>query len=909
MVRRDSVDKGQRYGFPTAVSGDAVDDYPVKKDPSEAPAIVRWLKPDALMQRVGQYGHPWIGWAFVYGIVLLVFFIYRCTALKALFAMYASVKDGTPSIVLGALTLGLLEDFVCATYFACALWLFDSLKAATVRCFPQLKRPGIAQFISKAVTFLVSWLLFLAMTVPFVADVIIVRLRDMRFTFDIVTMAIDEKDNATSFEVSNDEVVDAVLNAVALVVVATFFAVVRTWAPWADLSNWNPTQLFPQAPYRLCSRSAARVKHKHRPTTKVDQEDFEDSQDSSSPTEDSELDPTNNVLSSRANASKARDGDDQDTERDAANTARYVKIQVREPAQSPELRKLTAADADDDGDNSAGSDATDQYRQYLKRGIITLVGLVFFPMVVVAISQGSTPLIAYSALNTTLNELFKHALQPPVRQVTPEAEDSSLPWVEAFIDYKTEEHTLFGYETLYRRTTGFKGDLAFDVNVSDDNPPNVLVIVVEAFRYHDSHYLVGKEDPSNLFKGSNITITPNFDKWAKRNIALRNFWSSWRTSRSVESLQFAQLPYDSVTKSGMTGGRSGTKLAGLPQLFTAKGYETFFTTGCLTGYDGWDGFLPSHGFDTVWSRDEMMKIAEKDLGIKHGDWDGAEHRGLNWGVHDDLSFQILGDLLINKTKEQQDRVARGQPKKPLYLNHYTISSHVDYKQRPKWYDEAEKPDFSVMYEGEEYVDNIKNYLEMRYFADVEMGKFLDRMAQEGILNDTIIVISGDHGQGPEFGNDVPEDRDVSATRVAGAIIAEGRLGNASGLVIDDATEQYDILNTLADITGVPEGGFEQDGVGRSLKRKTKFGERTVYSNNPTRKMSVVRGHLRLRYDKAMDSMLLHNADTDHDMKNNLLPTLTKEEKDEWIAWRDAGRRINSYYTKRWEGSCLLAAEC
>lgn len=246
MVRRDSVDKGQRYGFPTAVSGDAVDDYPVKKDPSEAPAIVRWLKPDALMQRVGQYGHPWIGWAFVYGIVLLVFFIYRCTALKALFAMYASVKDGTPSIVLGALTLGLLEDFVCATYFACALWLFDSLKAATVRCFPQLKRPGIAQFISKAVTFLVSWLLFLAMTVPFVADVIIVRLRDMRFTFDIVTMAIDEKDNATSFEVSNDEVVDAVLNAVALVVVATFFAVVRTWAPWADLSNWNPTQLFPK---------------------------------------------------------------------------------------------------------------------------------------------------------------------------------------------------------------------------------------------------------------------------------------------------------------------------------------------------------------------------------------------------------------------------------------------------------------------------------------------------------------------------------------------------------------------------------------------------------------------------------------------------------------------------------------
>ncbi|KAG3118080.1 hypothetical protein PI125_g3240 [Phytophthora idaei] len=110
------------------------------------------------------------------------------------------------------------------------------------------------------------------------------------------------------------------------------------------------------------------------------------------------------------------------------------------------------------------------------------------------------------------------------------------------------------------------------------------------------------------------------------------------------------------------------------------------------------------------------------------------------------------------------------------------------------------------------------------------------------------------------------------------------------MIIDDTTEQYDMLNTLADITGVPEGGFQQDGVGRSFKRKIKLGERTVYSNNPSRKMSVVRGHLRLRYDKLTGSMLLHNADTDHDMQNDLLPALTAEERSEWISWRDAGRR-------------------
>ncbi|KAG3231323.1 hypothetical protein PI124_g23582 [Phytophthora idaei] len=182
---------------------------------------------------------------------------------------------------------------------------------------------------------------------------------------------------------------------------------------------------------------------------------------------------------------------------------------------------------------------------------------------------------------------------------------------------------------------------------------------------------------------------------------------------------FGQLPYDSVTKSGMTGGQRDTKLSGLPQLFQAKGYETFFTTGCLTDYDNWDAFLPAHGFDTVWSRNEMKKLAESDLGIKHSDWDGPEHRALNWGVHGDLSFQLLGDLMVNKTKAQKSRMATGEAKKPLFLNHYTISSHVDYKQRPKWYANADKPDFSALYDGQKYAHNIKNYLEMRYFTDMD----------------------------------------------------------------------------------------------------------------------------------------------------------------------------------------------
>ncbi|KAF1791700.1 Alkaline-phosphatase-like, core domain [Phytophthora cactorum] len=695
---------------------------------------IKWNALKEVVHRVKNadlWTRPWLGWAFVYAFVLVVCLFNRRISLTALITMYASAKDVTSSVVLGALSLGFLEDFVFH------------------------KNRGTARFLCNFSTFTVSWLLYVVMMVPFWADLLLVRLRGMRFTFDLVAMAFEEKDNL------------------------------------AYVGSVDGFHLVESSVWPLRSSPVQQV-----PTT--------------------------------------REG----LKEEAAMSKPY--------------------------------------------GISMIIGLIGLPIIAVVVSCATTPLIAYSALNTSLNELFGHALQPSLPNMS-----YNLPWPEKFIHTATEEYSLFGDNTLYRRTTGFHGEKAFDVNVSSDNPPNVLLLVVESFRFHDSRYLVGEDDPSNLFKGAKLTITPNFDKWAKRGVALRNFWSSWRTSRSVESLLFAQIPLDSTTKSGMSGGRNETKLSGLPQLFTAKGYETFFTTGCKTDYDAWDLFLPSHGFDTVWGRNEMMKLAETDLGIKRDDWYGAEHRALSWGVHDDLSFQLLGDLMINKTREQRERVADKEPKKPIFLTHYTISSHVDYKQRPKWYHDAVKPIFSALFDGKKYDDNIKNYLEIRYFTDLVLGKFMDRMESKGILNDTIVVIVGDHGQGPEFGNDVPEDRDVSATRVAGSIIAEGRLGDSVGLVIDDATDN---------ITGVPEGGFVQDGVGRSLKRKITFDVGCA-------------GHQRLRYDRITDSVLLHDADTDHDMTTDLFPKLTAKEQAEWLRWRDDGRRANEYYAERWEKECLLAADC
>ncbi|KAE9134488.1 hypothetical protein PF005_g15751 [Phytophthora fragariae] len=662
---------------------------------------------------------PWIGWLFVYAFVLFCYSASRCVVLKSLVTMYGSPRDYTASFKIAALTLGFMEDFVCATYLTCFLWLFDSFKLAVVNRLTSRSREVIVRVVGSIATFTVSWFSFVIVMTPFAADLLLVINRDMRFTLDLVATLIRERHHLNAAPISTEEIQRGYMTAALVASAATVFAYVRARASWADLACWNPTHIV--------------------------------------------VDP----VSAWGRSFKLTTG----------MNAKYEEVALEEGAASPKSPS-TSGDKVLDKLSSANSSST--YRaliiNHTVQVVLVLTGLVALPALVVAVRCECSPLVAYSALNATLNELFGHALQPAPTDATFTNVNGNQ-WVEMYI-HPTERHKLFGDDSLYRLTTGFRGDLAFDVSVSTEDPPNVLIITVESFRFRDSRFMVGKDDPSNLFKDTDLTITPNFD---------------------------------SATETGITGGKEDTELAA-------------------------------------------------NYNITQEEWLGEEHRGFNWGVHDDVSFEILGDLLVNKTRNQTEQMANGEPKEPLFITHYTITSHAPFHSWPTWYDKSEKPDFSALYEGEGRAEDIQRYLEARYFTDMELGRFLDRMADEGILKDTIVVIVGDHG----------------------------RLENAAGLVLEDAAEHYDILNTLADITVCP---------------------REVFSNVPGHKMSVVRGNQRLRYDGVTDVMLLHNTETDYNMAEDLLPELSPDKQAEWQAWRDNGRRISAYYTKRWDENCLLAVNC
>ncbi|GLE00943.1 hypothetical protein PINS_up009740 [Pythium insidiosum] len=456
-------------------------------------------------------------------------------------------------------------------------------------------------------------------------------------------------------------------------------------------------------------------------------------------------------------------------------------------------------------------------------------------------------------------------------------------------------------ESLVRHTLGFQGPQAFNVNVNAGERPNVLVISVESFRKRDSRYLL-QDDVASLERWlpHNVTLTPHFDAWAKRGIAFSNMWSSWRTSRSLEQILFGQLPYDSPTDSGTTGGRTDTSLSGLPQLFRAKGYETFFTTGTRTDYDGWERFLQSHGFDSVLDGWDLAEIGANEMSI---DWTIGDRVMAYWGVHDDLTFDVLSHMLRKRSRA-----------KPWFAVHYTISSHVPFDERPDWFfrfrETKDFPDFSPLYasiEDPERRELVRNYAEMRYFADLAFGRFMAELDVSGVLKNTIVVVVGDHGQAPELGAAMPEQDQVSCMNVAAAIIAEGRLGQDAGKVIRGATAHYDWLNTIADIVGVPEGGFLQTGIGRSLKRTSGSTEsRLVYSHNPALNLAAVQGSVRIEFlPDVPDMVRVFNIARDPERRHDVSAQIPRRRLQEITDMCDEARALMTYFTQRWDHKCLL----
>ena len=239
---------------------------------------------------------------------------------------------------------------------------------------------------------------------------------------------------------------------------------------------------------------------------------------------------------------------------------------------------------------------------------------------------------------------------------------------------------------------------------------NVLVIHAESFQGFTMN-----------LKFNDVELTPNMNRLASEGIYFSNFYteeSIGNSSDSEFSLLTSLLPVS-----------SGTVFVN----YFNREYETITN---LLRNNGYYTFSMHANVASAWNRRNAYNYLGYDKFYSYkDDYDIDEVLGL--GLSDKSFFRQSSDII----KDIKDNNGNFYGTLIMLTNHTPFTSLVD----TEYYD-----DYLVDIKGETenipYLEGTKigNYLKCVNYADSAIGEFINELDENGVLDDTVIVIYGDH---------------------------------------------------------------------------------------------------------------------------------------------------------------------
>lgn len=165
--------------------------------------------------------------------------------------------------------------------------------------------------------------------------------------------------------------------------------------------------------------------------------------------------------------------------------------------------------------------------------------------------------------------------------------------------------------------------------------------------------------------------------------------------------------------------------------------------------------------------------------LKSNDW--------QW---DKIIFELANNVIANMEQ-------------PFVAQVITLGMHEPFTR-------TDVPESWISHSGQ-YTLKVRNYLERTAVFDRELGLFLSRLKQQGIYDNSLIVIASDHN-----------DRIDQEPTGRPSIDPDGQdclflvLNSGFGCCIDEVFGQIDVYPTLLDLTG--SNGYGWKGLGHSLMR-------------------------------------------------------------------------------------------
>jgi phosphoglycerol transferase MdoB-like AlkP superfamily enzyme len=238
-------------------------------------------------------------------------------------------------------------------------------------------------------------------------------------------------------------------------------------------------------------------------------------------------------------------------------------------------------------------------------------------------------------------------------------------------------------------------------------PPNVILIVLES---------VGARWTS--LNNPKYETTPVLRAESSKGVVFDSFYAHiGRSSNSLASMLLSTYPkLDFRELTEQYPNLPGTSLAAV---FRDHGYRTAFITPSDMSWAGWTPFLSGRGFANIW---DYHKLSCSQLLS-------------SWGVED----RCMVDAMVQFVEDERAR--------PFFLMAWSQQTHHPYEPTPG------VPALELLREPTPDDYELGRYLNVLHETDSQLAHLFDAVRRTGLENETLIIVTGDHGQAFGFPHD------------------------------------------------------------------------------------------------------------------------------------------------------------
>jgi arylsulfatase A-like enzyme len=376
-------------------------------------------------------------------------------------------------------------------------------------------------------------------------------------------------------------------------------------------------------------------------------------------------------------------------------------------------------------------------------------------------------------------------------------------------------------------------------------PPNVILVVLESVAARWTS-----------LGNAQYQTTPTLTSEAGHALVYNNFYAHiGRSSNSLVAIllsTYPKLDFQDVTEEYPNLG--GTSLA---TTFRDRGYRTSFVTSSDLSWAGWDSFIGTRGFERV--RDYHDLTCGEPVS--------------SWGVED----RCMVDDMVRTIGEQRDG--------PFFMMAWSQQTHHPYEPSPG------TRQLSLVHEPVHYQYDLDRYLNVLHETDAQLARVFAAVREAGVADNTLIVITGDHGQAFGYPHDsYAQGRTIYEEDVNVPLMLWSPPRFRAAMRPSVIGSHVDLAPTITELAGLPPA---PDWRGRSLLDTTRAPRAYFYVAEDHFRLGVREGAWKYIYDLREGTEELYRLDLDPMEQHNIAPTdraRCTRLRQRLAAWAEANRR-------------------